>query len=107
MTRHKNFLTKRSTNKVFSSLLDNSNDAGSKSEEFKDTEVFADSEEQHWFKQAHVGKFLGIEDIQTSLNSLEKCKKLTRQELVPSQRGTLGWPGLNKIFKYIYQKSSS
>ena len=92
---------------MFSSLLDNSNDAGSKSEEFKDTEAFADSEEQHWFKQVHVGKFLGIEDIQTSLNSLEKCKKLTRQELVPSQRGTLGWPGLNKIFKYIYQKSSS
>ena len=57
-----------------SSLLNVSNDASRKSEEFslKDTEVFVDSEEKKWFKWAHVGKFLGIENIQTSLNGLEK-----------------------------------
>ena len=31
------------------------------------------------------------EDIQTSLNSLEKCEMLTRQELVPSRHGTPDW----------------
>ena len=30
------------------------------------------------------------EDIQTSLNGLEKCEMLTRQELVPSRHGTPG-----------------
>ena len=71
-----------------SSLLNVSNDASKKPEEFsrKDTEVFVDSEEQNWFKRAHVGKFLGIEDIRTSLNDLEQCEILTRQELVPTRR---------------------
>ena len=78
-----------------SSLLNVSNDASRKPQEFslKDIEVFVDSEEQNWFKQNHVGKLLGIEDIWTSLNSLEKCEILTRQELVPPRRGTLVWSG--------------
>ena len=78
-----------------SSLLNVSNDASGRPEEFslKDIEVFVDSEEQNWFKRAHVGKFLGIENIRTSLNDLENCEMLTRQELVPTQRSTLGWPG--------------
>ena len=66
-----------------SSVLNVSN-ANSKSEEFslKDIEVLVDSDKQNWFKRAHVGKFLGIENIPTSLNDLEKCEMLTRQELV-------------------------
>ena len=74
-----------------------SNDASRKSEEFslKNIEVFVDSEEQKWFKQAHVGKFLAIEDIRTLLNGLEKCEILTRQELIPNRRGTSGWFGPN------------
>ena len=78
-----------------SSLLNVSNDASGGPEEFslKDIEVFVDSEEQNWFKRAHMGKFLGIENIRTSLNDLENCEMLTRQELVPTQRSTLGWPG--------------
>ena len=73
-------------------LLSVSN-ASSKSEKFnlKDIEVFVDSEEQNWLKRAHVGKFLGIEDIRTLLNDLEKCGKLTRQELIPSRHGTPVW----------------
>ena len=57
------------------SLLNVSNDVRSRSEELslKDFEVFVDSEEHNWFKRAHVGKFLGLEDIQTSLNGLQKC----------------------------------
>ena len=73
-----------------SSLLDVSNDTSRKPEGFscKDIEVFVGSEEQNWFKQAHVEKFLGIEDIRTSLNGLEKCEVLTRQELVPTRHNT-------------------
>ena len=78
-----------------SSLLNVSDDAYRKPEEFslEGVEVFVDSEEQNWFKRAHVGKFWGIKDIRTSLNGLEKCEILTRQELVPTQRGTPGWSG--------------
>ena len=63
-----------------SGLLNVSNDASRKPEKFcpKDNKVFVDSEEQNWFKRAHAGKFLGIEDIRTSLNGLEKCEILTR-----------------------------
>ena len=52
------FDPKRFTNKMPSSLLNVSN-SSSKSEDFslKDIEVFVDSEEQHWFKRAHVGGF--------------------------------------------------
>ena len=78
-----------------SSLLNVSNDASSRSEELsvKDINVFVDNEEQNWLKRTHVGKFLLLEDIRTSLNGLEKCEMLTRQELVPTQSGTLGWYG--------------
>ena len=64
-----------------SSLLNASNDSD-ESEEFslKGVEVIIDSDEQKWFKQAHVGKFVGIEYIR---NELEKCEILTRQELIP------------------------
>ena len=50
----------------------------------KDSVVFIDSEKQNWFKRAHVGKCLAKKNIWTSLNELEKCKMLTRQELVPT-----------------------
>ena len=89
-----------------SSVLNVSNDS-SKSEEFtsKDIEVFVDSEEQNWFNRAHVGKCLGLDDIHTSLNGLEKCEILTRQELIPIRHGTPGWSGSknhqNKTDKFL------
>ena len=51
-----------------SSLLNVSDDAGRKPEEFslEDIEVFVDSEEQNWFKRAHVGEMFrdrGYSDI--------------------------------------------
>ena len=56
-----------------SSVLNVSNDSRkSKELSFKDIEVFVDSEEQDWFKRAHVGKFLELEDIWTSLNGVRK-----------------------------------
>ena len=69
-----------------SSLLNVSNDASSRPEELslKDIDVFIDNEEQNWLKRTHVGKLLLLGD-RTSLNGLEKCEMLTRQELVPTQ----------------------
>ena len=50
-------------------------------------------------------KFLGIEDIRTSLNGLEKCDILTRQDLIPTRLGTPGWSGpkdqQNKTHKFL------
>ena len=59
------------------SLLNFSN--SSKLEEFnlKDIEVPVNGEGEDLFKWAHVRKFLGIKDIWTSLNGLEKCEILT------------------------------
>ena len=76
-----------------SSLLNVSNDVSSRPEglSLKNVEVFIDSEEQNWLKRAHVGRFSELEDIQTSLNGLEKCEMLTGQELVPSRHGTPDW----------------
>ena len=81
--------------------------AGSKPEKFslKDIEMFLDSEEQNWFKRAQMGKFLGIEDIRTTLNGLAKCEILTRQELIPIRHGSPGWSGpkgqQNKTNKFL------
>ena len=95
-----------------SSFLNVSN-ASNKSEKFslKDIEVFLDSGKQNWFKRAHLGKFLGIEDIRTSLNGLEKCEIITRQELVPIHTTTTGWSGRNdqqnKTDKFLSKKRCS
>ena len=63
-----------------SSLLNVSNNASRKSEEFslKGIEVFVDSKEQKWFKRAHVGKFLGIARIITSTSKLSEEDKRSR-----------------------------
>ena len=47
-----------------SSLLNVSN-GSSNPKEFspEDIEVLVDSEEQNWFKLAHIGKFLGLSQI--------------------------------------------
>ena len=76
-------------------VLNVSNDASKKLEEFslKGIEVLVDNEEQNWFKRAHVGKFLVLRHIDTSLEGLDKCEILTRQELIPIPRsmGGLVW----------------
>ena len=76
-----------------SSLLNASN-ANSKPKEFnlKDIEVLVDSEEQNWFMRAHVGKFLGIENIRTSLNGLENSEMLARKDIKAGMGGGC-WPG--------------
>ena len=77
------------------SLLNVSNDACNKPEEFnlKDIEVLVDSEEQNWFQRDHVRKFLNLRHTYTSAEGLNKCEIVTRQELVPTSRTTGGWSG--------------
>ena len=40
--------------------------------------MLVDSKEQNWFKRAHLGKFLGLEHIDTSVEGLDKCEMPTR-----------------------------
>ena len=108
VTGYKNFFDQKELQITMSSpLLNVSNDADGRPAEFglKDIVVFVVSEEPNWLKQTHVGKFLGLEDNRTSLNDLEKCEILTRQELVPTRRSTLGWSGnkdqQNKTDKFL------
>ena len=69
----------------------NASNANSKPEEFglKDTEVLVDSEEQNWFKRAHVGKFLGLKHTDTSVKGLDKCEMPARNVIkaAPMARG--------------------
>ena len=43
-------------------------------------EVQNDEEDRPWFKRAHVGKYLGIKHIDTSLGNLDKREQRTRSE---------------------------
>ena len=89
------------------SFLLNISNGSSKSEEFnlKDIEVLVESEEQNWFKRAHVGKFLGLKYIDTSVGGLDKCEMLTRNNIKASLHGTGGWSGSkdhqNKTEKFL------
>ena len=65
----------------------------------------AESLKSSAFKRAHVGKFLGLSHIDTSLEGLDKIKMLTRQELIPIPRSMGGWFGpkdhQNKTDKFL------
>ena len=56
-------------------FLNASSSSKSKDFNFKDFEVLADREEQHWFKWAFVWNFLGISNIGTSNAKLCQCDK--------------------------------
>ena len=77
-----------------SSVLSISN-VSSKSEEFNhnDIEVLVDREEQKWFKQVQVGKFLGLRHIDMSKEGLDKCEMLARNDIKATSHDTGGWYG--------------
>ena len=83
-----------------SSLLN----ASSRPEEFslKDIEVLVDNKEQNWFKRAHVGKFLGIEDIRTSLNDLESSVKWSDPVHFLKSQGNFFWSFPCTLFLHIF-----
>ena len=47
----------------------------------EDIEVLIDCDNKPWFKRAHVGAFLGLEDIRTSVRNLEGDEFCTREQL--------------------------
>ena len=104
--RIQKFFDSKRTKIKMSSLLNVSNASNEPEESsLKDIEVFVDSEEQNWFKRAHVEKCLGLKHIDTSVEGFEKSEMLTRQELVPTQRSTGGWSGpkdnQNRTHKFL------
>ena len=62
--------------KINMSSVWNVSNANSKPKEFslKDIKVLVDREQQDWFKRAHVGKSLGLSQIEKSLVGLDKCE---------------------------------
>ena len=68
-------------------------------------EVVVDSEEQNSFKRAHVGKFLGLPQIEKSLVALDKCEIRVRNDFDPTHTIATGWSGpkdhQNKTDKFL------
>ena len=44
-------------------------------------ETIVDVDGNLWFKQTHVGKFLGLKHIDTSVEGLDKCEMFTRNAI--------------------------
>ena len=51
-------------------------------------EVLFDCENQPWFKRAHVGWFLKLENIIMSLKDLDKCKQRTKSNFISTISNT-------------------
>ena len=89
-----------------SSLLNVSN-ASKKPEEFslKDIEVLVDSERENWFKRVHMGKFLGLPQIEKIAFWFNKCEIRARNDFDPTHTTTTGWSGpkdqQNKTDKFL------
>ena len=79
----KKVLTQKDVQTKMSSLLNVSNHASSKPDEFslKDIEVLVDNKEQNWFKRAHVRKFLGLVQIHSSTSKLADEDQKTQASL--------------------------
>ena len=58
----------------------------------EDIEVLIDCDNKPWFKRAHVGAFLGLEDIRTSVRNLEGDEFCTREQL-GGRHSMPGWSG--------------
>ena len=75
-----------------SSVMNISN-GSSKPEEFslKDIDLLVGSEQQNWFKRAHVGKFLELSQIEKSFVGLDNCEIRARNDFDPTHITTTGW----------------
>ena len=56
-------------------------------------EVLLDEENQPWFKRAHVGKFLELYDIESSLRHLDECEERARSSFNPLPCSARCWTG--------------
>ena len=105
---------RRAWNLIKMSSVLNVSCGSSKSEEFNlnNIEVLVDSEEENWFKQVHIGKFLGLKHNDASVGGLDKCEMPNRNDINTTPHGTRGWPGpkdqqnktdkLLSVFEIIY-----
>ena len=63
------------------------------------------SEEQNWFKRAHVRKCLGLKHIDMPVEGPDKCEMLTRNDIKAIPHGTEDWSGpkdyQNKTGKFL------
>ena len=75
-----------------SSVMNISN-GSSEPEEFslKDIDLLVGSEQQNWFKRAHVGKFLELSQIEKSFVGLDNCEIRARNDFDPTHITTTGW----------------
>ena len=68
-------------------------------------EALLDEENQPWFKRAHVGKFLELYDIESSLRHLDECEERARSTFNPLPCSTRCWSGpknqQNKTDKFL------
>ena len=89
-----------------SSLLNVSN-GSDRPEAFnlKYIEMLIDGEDQNWFKRAHVGKFLGLPQIEKLLVGLDECEIRARNDFNPTHTTPTGWSGpidhQNKMDKFL------
>ena len=56
-------------------------------------EALLDEENQPWFKRAHVGKFLELYDIESSLRHLDECEERARSTFNPLPCSARCWTG--------------
>ena len=56
-------------------------------------EVIFDKKNQPWFKRAHVGTYLEIKHIITSIKGLDTAEMRTRSTFGTTYRTTVGWSG--------------
>ena len=59
-------------------------------------EVLVDCDNQPWFKRAHVGQLLKLENIIMFLKDLDKCEQPTRSNFILTISNTYTWSGPKK-----------
>ena len=95
--RLKKYIIKKSSRL---SLLNDFSSLKSKEFNLKDIEVDVDSEEQHWFKRAHVGEYLGLVYIHRSTAKLGDEDQKSRAFL-QAEGGCRSLTALGKMLKVM------
>ena len=64
-------------------------------------EVLLDEQNEPWFKRAHVGKFLDIKHIVTSLEGLDDCEQRSRYELKMGSVARTSYPKVQNTDSFL------
>ena len=96
----KNFLTQKEQQIKMSSVMNVSNNASRKPEEFSLKDIEVDSKKQNWFKRAHIRQYLGIACIVTSTAKLSE--EDIRSWTFPKAKGvSIVWTPLGKTLRIM------